>query len=216
MSVTQQSPSRTKTLPSRRALVPARGAKRIALGLLVSLIVLGTGASQKLPRPEKWAQLVPSTTLSNWYKLDDDVYRSEQPNRQGFEEIYAKGIRSIINLRTNHSDASLVEGLGFYMFNVPMTAWGFKEADVVLALKAIQAAPKPVLVHCQYGADRSGVVLAMYRIVFQDWTKEDALAELTNGGFGFHWMFYPNIPAFIRRVDVAKIKEQLDSIKSGD
>jgi tyrosine-protein phosphatase SIW14 len=209
LSVSQKSPARTKTLSSRRALVTARSAKSISLGLLLSLFIVGTCASQTLPRPDKWAQRVPSATLKNWYKIDDDVYRSEQPTRQGFEEARAKGIRSIINLRHNHSDVSRVEGLGLFLSEVPMTASGFTAADIVKALRAIQAAPKPVLVHCQYGSDRSGVVLAMYRIVVQGWTKEDALAELTKGGFGFHKLWYPNIPAFIRKVDVAKIKEQL-------
>jgi tyrosine-protein phosphatase SIW14 len=129
----------------------------------------------------------------------------------GFEEARAKGIKSIVNLRAEHSDAALVEGLGFYLVEVPMTAGGFSEGDIVKALRAIQAAPKPVLVHCQYGADRAGVVLAMYRVVLKNWTKEDALAEMTGGGFGFHW-YYFNIPAFVKAADVARIREKLKAL----
>ena len=208
MIVTQKTPSRTKTLPSHWALVMARGAKRTALGLLLSLLILGTGACQTQPRPDKWAQRVPSATLKDWYELDADVYRSEQPTRQGFEEARAKGIKSIVNLRHDHSDAALVEGLGFELVEIPMRAWSVSEEDIVKALRAIQAVPKPVLVHCQYGADRSGVVLAMYRVVIQNWTKEDALAEMTKGGFGFHF-FYFNLPAFVTNADVARIREKL-------
>lgn len=208
MSVTQKTPSRTKTLPSHRALVTARGAKRTALGLLISLLILGTGASKTQPRPDKWAQRVPSATLKNWYKLDADIYRSEQPTRQGFEEARAKGIKSIVNLRHDHSDAALVEGLGFFLMEIPMRAWSISEEDIVQALRTIQAAPKPVLVHCQYGSDRAGIVMAMYRVIIQNWTKEDALAEMTKGGFGFHW-YYVNIPAFVKAADVARIREKL-------
>ena len=90
---------------------------------------------------------------------------------------------------------------------IPMNAWSVSEEDIVKALRAIQAAPKPVLVHCQYGADRSGVVLAMYRVVIQNWTKEDALAEMTQGGYRVHW-YYFNLSALVKKADVARIREQ--------
>jgi len=61
---------------------------------------------------------------------------------------------------------------------------------------------------CQQGADRSGVVIAAYRVVIQDWTKDEAIAELKKGGYGFHW-YYLNIPAFIRNMDVAKFRARL-------
>lgn len=178
----------------------------LALVLLVSLLAAsGYGAGQAA-RPEKWAKHVPSATLKNWYQMDADVYRSEQPTRRGFEEIRDRGIKSIVNLRDSHSDAKLVEGLGLGLAEIPMSAWSFSADDVVKALRAIRAAPKPVLFHCQHGSDRTGLIAAMYRIVFQGWPKDEALAELKGGGFGFHW-YYMNIPAYIRRVDVAKIRE---------
>lgn len=160
------------------------------------------------PRPAAWAERVPSKHLTNWYKLDDDVYRSEQPNRRGFGEVRDRGIKTVLNLRSAHADDAKAEGLGLVLVRVPMTAGGFTEADVVAALGAIQSALKPVLIHCQQGADRAGVVSAMYRIVFQGWTKEEAIAELRGGGFSFHRQ-YTNIPRFIREADIEKVKREL-------
>jgi protein tyrosine phosphatase (PTP) superfamily phosphohydrolase (DUF442 family) len=165
-------------------------------------------ASATHPRPANWAQAVASTAIHNWYNIDDGLYRSRQPDRKGFEAAKEMGIRTIIDLRSSHSDAKLVEGLGFNLVEVPMHAWHFSEGQIVRALKAIQAGPKPVLVHCQQGADRSGVVIAAYRVVIQDWTKDEAIAELKKGGYGFHW-YYLNIPAFIRNMDVAKFRARL-------
>jgi protein tyrosine phosphatase (PTP) superfamily phosphohydrolase (DUF442 family) len=170
--------------------------------------VVGYSVPEKEARPATWAQRVPSATLKNWYKVDADVYRSEQPTREGFKEIKAKGIKSVINLRFEHSDAALVEGLDLVLIEVRMTAWDFSEDDVVRALKAIESAPKPVLVHCQHGSDRTGLVVAMYRVVYLNWPKEEALAEMRRGGFGFHW-YYFSIPAFIKGVDVARIRQRL-------
>jgi tyrosine-protein phosphatase SIW14 len=196
-------------------MIPAARRRRIqAIALAGLLVVLAFStcyfriASPTLPRPASWAERVPSKVLKNWYKLDEDVYRSNQPNRAGFEEIRNHGIKTILNLRHNHSDDSIVEGLGFNLVRVPMTAAGFTEPDVVAALKVLKDCPKPVLIHCQRGADRSGVISAMYRVVFQGWSKEDAIAELRGGGFNFHTR-YKNIPRFIRGADIDKIRKEL-------
>jgi tyrosine-protein phosphatase SIW14 len=195
--------------PTPRLSFVSRRARTIALGLLLPLLALGGCRSKAVePRPGTWAQPVPSVTLKNWYQVDADVYRSEQPTRRGFEEIRAKGIKTIINLRNDHSDAALVEGLGLELVEIPTTAWGFSEDDLVKVLKAVQAAPKPVLIHCERGADRTGVVIAMYRVVIQGWTKKEAVAELKHGGFGFH-AYFLNIPAFIYGADVTRIKARL-------
>jgi tyrosine-protein phosphatase SIW14 len=182
----------------------------LTFALFSLLIALGSCTSEPVPRPAHWAQPVASNALHNWYRLNADVYRSEQPTRQGFEEIRRMGIRTILNLRSEQSDAALVEGLGLHLVEIPMEAGRFGEDEIVRALRAIQTAEKPVLVHCQYGSDRTGVVMAMYRIVFEDWTKEDALAELKGGGFGFH-VYYMNIPRFIRGADVDGFRERLAS-----
>jgi tyrosine-protein phosphatase SIW14 len=200
--------SRIRRSSSLEGLAAPRRAGKITLLILACLLIAGSCGAKTPLRPEKWAQPVPSATLKNWYRLDADVYRSEQPTRKGFEEIREKGIRTILNLRDKHSDETLVEGLGFQLVEIPMKALSFSEDDVVKALKAIESAPKPVLIHCQYGADRTGVIAAMYRVVFQGWTKKEALAELTGGGFGFH-RYYLNIPEFIRSADVDKIRKQL-------
>jgi protein tyrosine/serine phosphatase len=183
-------------------------AHSLCSALLPILLLINCGPFQTAGRPENWAKPVASQVLKNWYQLDEDVYRSLQPDRKGFEEVWNMGIKTIINLRSNHSDASLIEGLGLNLVEIPMKASSFTEDTVIAALRAIRSSPKPVLVHCQHGADRTGVILAMYRIVFQGWAKEEALAELTEGGFGYHSQ-YKNIPTFVRAADLEKIRAAL-------
>lgn len=89
-----------------------------------------------------------------------------------------------------------------------MEAEDIKDNDVVAALRILRDCGKPVLVHCKHGADRTGLIVAMYRIVFQNWTKEEALDELLHGGFSFHPVF-KNIPQYIMKMDVDLLKKQL-------
>ena len=53
----------------------------------------------------------------------------------------------------------------------------------------------------------------MYRILEQGWSPEDALKELTDGGFGYHSM-WKNIIEYVKSVDVEKLKPAIAS--SGD
>lgn len=181
-----------------------------AAALAVIYAASGGGRSGEAAiRPEHWARPVASASLKNWYQLNEDVYRSEQPTRRGFVEIRNRGIRTIVSLRKGHTDDALAVGLGFELVSVPMKAPTIRESHLIAALRAIREAPKPVLFHCHHGSDRAGAVAAMYRIVFQGWTKEDAIDELKRGGFGFH-RYYVNIPRLIRRADVEKIRAAVE------
>jgi protein tyrosine/serine phosphatase len=68
----------------------------------------------------------------------------------------------------------------------------------------------PFLIHCQHGADRTGLMSAMYRVLEQGWTPEDALTELIDGGYGYHSM-WKNIVRYVRSVDTASLREAIES-----
>ena len=63
----------------------------------------------------------------------------------------------------------------------------------------------PVLVHCHYGADRTGVLCAAYRVAVQGWSKQQAIDEMTRGGMGFHPLCQGMID-YIRNVDVERLR----------
>ncbi len=158
-------------------------------------------------RPETWATPVSSVHLRNFYKIDDKVYRSAQPDRKGFQELKALGVRNVLSFRDYHSDDDGKDS-GLNLYRVKMEAGDITTAKVVEALRIIRNSEGPVLIHCWHGSDRTGLVSAMYRMVFQGWSKDEAIDELMHGGYGYHAL-YKNIPEFIRRADIEDIRKQV-------
>jgi protein tyrosine/serine phosphatase len=160
-------------------------------------------------RPADWARKDTIDDLKNLYRLNQDVYRSEQPARKGFECLETAGIESVLNLRKRNADGRRAGDHKITLYHVQMTAGKITNAEVIEVLRLIQSAPKPILIHCAYGSDRTGLVCAMYRIVFQGWTKQEAIGELINGGYGFHRKF-KNIPFYIEQSDIEEIEKEIN------
>ena len=80
------------------------------------------------------------------------------------------------------------------------------EEDIVRFLRIVTDKNRqPVFVHCLHGADRTGTMCAAYRVVVDGWTKQQAIDEMTKGGYGFHPV-WTNLPKLIENLDVEKIK----------
>ncbi len=159
-------------------------------------------------RPKDWATKISDTKFTNLCMLNDSIYRSEQPDSIGFILLQKKGISSVLDLRAHHSDNDLIYKLPLHLYHVDMSPFHFGDEEIIDALRILKDAPKPIDVHCQFGSDRTGVVIAMYRIIFQGWEKEKAIEELKNGGYGFH-KFFRNIPRYIRKANVDLIHKEV-------
>lgn len=158
------------------------------------------------PRPDAWARKVQLGGLENSFIITDDFYRSEQPSRRDMLVLDSAGIRTLVNLRNRRSDRHKARKTNLQLVRVPINAWRMDYDDVVKSLKAIKAAEKPVVLHCIHGSDRTGVVAACYRMTEQGWTKEEAVDEFLNGGYGYHDGWFPKILTLLKEMDVEKLK----------
>ena len=184
----------------------------IAISLILASSALA--ADPSFNRPGSWAQPVELTGVPNLYKVGDRLYRSAQPTAQGMHNLKGKGIKTIINLRSFHSDRDEVGDTELGYEHIYMKAWYPEQEDIIRFLQ-IMINPKrtPVLVHCQHGADRTGTMCALYRIVVEGWTKEEAIREMTQGGFGFHEIL-ENLPEWVQKLDIDAIRKD-SGIKTG-
>ena len=159
-------------------------------------------------RPSDWAKKINCSKLSDLYMLNDSIYRSEQPGNIDFTLIDSLGIKSVLSLREFHQDSVLIYGLKLHLYNVKINPYYFGDKEIIEALKILKNSPKPIVIHCNIGGDRTGVVIAIYRIIYQNWTKEKAIQEMKDGGYGFHWIFF-NMPRYIKKVDIDIIKKKI-------
>lgn len=175
------------------------------------LCALAANAAPAQPRerPDHWAAPVINTTLENCYRVSPELLRCEQPGEKDIPDLQALGVRTILNLRRWNSDPKALERAGFVLRVQRMEADDLTVDDLVAALRQIRAAPKPVLLHCWHGSDRTGSVVAAYRIVFQEWSAADALDELRHGGFGHHEKWFPNIVALFESLDAPELRRRV-------
>ncbi len=143
----------------------------------------------------------------NLHKVSNSLYRGAQPTKEGFANLNKLGIKTVVTLRDHHSDAELLADTPLAYKEIPVDTWKITAADITAFLR-ITADPNqtPVFVHCQHGADRTGVMTASYRIAAQQWEKTRAIAEMTHGGYGFHPL-WSELPELIHRTDYAVIRQ---------
>ena len=184
--------------------------RRAVVAALVGL-PLTRALAQETSRPPEWAVPVALEGAPNLHRVEENFFRSAQPDATGFKGLATThGVRTVLSLRAFNADEPLAAGLDLRLVRVRINTWNIKRADVVTALQRLRSASRdaPVLLHCQHGADRTGMISALYRILYQGWSKAAALEEMQNGMFGYHAV-WGNIPRFIRRVDLEALRRDV-------
>ena len=158
-------------------------------------------------RPSKWAEPITLAGVPNLHKVSDRLYRSAQPTSEGMANLAAMGIKTVVNLRDRHSDLDEIGDLPLQAKRIDIFTGHMKDEYVKEFLAIVDDTSNvPVLVHCQHGADRTGTMCAMYRILRQGWTPDEAIVEMKDGGYNYH-SIRSNIPRFIRK-SAARLGEQ--------
>ena len=170
-----------------------------------------TSALPDYERPQQWGTLV--NQQHNFYRISDTVFRSEQPNAEIIPELKKHDIDVVINLRSRDKDKTVLSQQNFQLVHVPIHTWALDRDDLLTVMKTIQTAKsknQKVLIHCYHGSDRTGASVAMYRIIFENWSTQDALNEMKHGGYGFH-PIWVNIEKQFSPENIQWIRQQLAS-----
>jgi len=150
----------------------------VSVGLLLAALVVfsrRTGTDKELPK---------------FHQVNRQLFRGAQPKKNGFKRLADMGIKTIVNLRADddlaRGEKCEVAAAGMRYFNVPLKETGRPADAEIQRVLAIMNAPEnqPVFVHCRLGVDRTGLIIAVYRISHDGWTSKRAKAEAKR--FGMH------------------------------
>ena len=121
-----------------------------------------------------------------------DLWRGGMPDDVGVQWLKDSGIRTVINLRHYHGDSEgeLVRAAGLRYERIPLESTDAPEPEQVARFFEIVSDPsaQPVYVLGLHGVDRTGTMIALYRMRMQQWTNSDALAEMEH--FGAHHILH--------------------------
>lgn len=186
------------------------------------LIVLTTFAGCKLGRdypPEAFSRpFVTTSTLPEKNisvpgvrrisKVSDTLFRGDQPTAEGFQQLKEMGIKTVVNTRLLHGDQDKMAGTGLQYKHIVFPVWYPNDKGVVDFLRiANNPENQPVFVHCRLGNDRTGMMIAVYRVMFQGWTLGDAMREMKHYGYNPSWRWMEN---YLKSMDVEELRRKYE------
>ena len=167
------------------AFMKTKRIKTVGLSLIIALmaaVVLAQTPSDSIPK---------YVELPNFHQVNQKLYRGAQPKRAGLKRLAQLGVKTILNLRDDDAmaqrEGSEARAAGLQYINLPLSRTGRPTDEQVERALAIlnSAKNQPVFVHCRLGADRTGTIIAVYRISHDGWTSERAKAEANRYGMHF-------------------------------
>ncbi len=131
----------------------------------------------------------PGQVIHNFAPVDEHILRGAEPNHRGLQALAAMGVKTIVDMRPGNIalEKREAEALGLQYINIPMP--GLSAPDPAALKQALATlddqAAWPVFVHCVHGRDRTGTVVACYRIRHDHWDRLRALGEARQYGLSF-------------------------------
>lgn len=168
----------------------SKTACRILTTLLISGILFASAPPQAQPRGTPNVQHVPArklklTGVPNFGEVTPYLYRGAQPSLQGFQGLAAMGIDIVVDARLSQksSEKKMVTAAGMQYISIPWHCMFPKDKAMAQFLAVLRENPKKkIFVHCRLGDDRTGMMIAAYRMAVDNWTSEEAFAEMMHFG----------------------------------
>jgi len=128
--------------------------------------------------------------IENVGRITPCLYRGNQPSGEAYQTLKAAGVKTVINLRAAHGEREKVENAGMKYLEFPLAMTkGIRKEILQEVIRAMSdPSNQPVYLHCALGQDRTGVVVAAYRMEVDGWSYEHAVKEMQSFGFNDAWL----------------------------
>jgi protein tyrosine/serine phosphatase len=157
-----------------------------AAALLVSSFALSAcGGAADASSAQDDAALV-----ANAQVVSPGIYRSARPTAADLASLKAQGVKYVLDLEDDMSavrrEQPIAQGLGMTFISEPMSGFWYPNDGQVNRIEALLADPtkRPILVHCQHGQDRTGLIIGLHRVFQEGWDPARAYQEMR--ALGFH------------------------------
>ena len=153
--------------------------------IILSLVFVWSAAAQ--------ARVEVTHGLPNFHKVSDSVYRGGRAQEGGLEYLKQSGFKTIINLENVdaviRAEAAEARRLGLKQISIPMGYTVEPDNAMIDRLLSLLQDPAnfPIYLHCHHGRDRTGLVMALYRVEVQGWDAKKAYKEMYTLGFAIFW-----------------------------
>jgi hypothetical protein len=181
----------------------------IAIVLLMIPLCVATGASPQADQAEATpsksvavqhisGQHLQAKGIPNFGRVTPTLYRGGQPWPEGFEQLTRFGINIVVDTGKSKRDETLIRNLGMTYISLPWHCPFPKDEVFARFIKITRTNPgKKIFVHCRLGDDRTGMMIAAYRMEEQGWTAKEAMQEMHEFGFrGVHHLLCPGLARY--------------------
>jgi tyrosine-protein phosphatase SIW14 len=145
--------------------------------------------------------------VPNAGSITPELFRGAQPNDSAFAGLQKLGMNIVVDLRGEggevNAEKKSVEALGMKFVSLPWNGSGLPSRDELLTFFTLlrENPDQKIFLHCQYGADRTGVMIALYRIAVDHWTPEQAISEMKE--FHYHSFTLPHLAKYVKAFPAA-------------
>lgn len=136
--------------------------------------------------------------VRNFGEVTSTLYRGGQPTKEGFETLAHMGIAIIVDTGRSRRDEKLVTNLGMTYVSLPWYCPFPKDRVFAKFIEIAKQNPdKKIFVHCRLGDDRTGMMIAAYRMGVEHWTAKEAMEEMYEFGYrGIHHLMCPGLGSY--------------------
>ena len=199
-----------------------RFARLLGVLLLVAWPALGQGpCSLDFPHDSNPTPII-DEDICNFHQVDADLYRGARPRPSAYAKLVLLGIRTIINLEESeyaerekaaikelNGDLKREQRINFISFpidQIEIAATGVPHEGLQDLFHQIKKAQKPIFIHCYHGKDRTGAIVALYRMRRREKSYDEAYTEAN------HYRFTRSDLGLRRTIDRYESAKKLQSL----
>jgi len=138
--------------------------------------------------------------VPNLGEVSPTLYRGAQPTLKGFQKLADMGIGIVVDLRVRglQTERQQVNKLGMRFVAIPWNCFHPEDEDMARFLRLLRVnRGRKIFVHCQTGDDRTGMMIAAYRMAEEGWTAGEAVKEMEAYGFtSSHHAICPRLTSY--------------------